>query len=162
MPWSSNCDWEAIQFQSLFYYGKRPKTRVSHSNCSEGEARTYKRTRAALWLSCGRIMTLTQQRWYLKLTRYSFYIFFPADVTDPSPGFSSREGQKPEGGTPFKNTVLDVCSNRGSKREMGGTDFTWGSGTTGPPSGDDPGMVPWVKGSLSLARRAFVQNEFVH
>jgi len=39
--------------------------------------------------------------------------------TGPSPGFSSSGGQKPEGaakkqkgGPQFKNTVLDVCSNR--------------------------------------------------
>jgi len=37
-------------------------------------------------------------------------------------------GQKPEGGLHFKNTVLDVCSNQGAKREMGGTDFKWGAG----------------------------------
>jgi len=29
-------------------------------------------------------------------------------------------GQKPEGRPHFKNTVLDVCSNQGAKREMGG------------------------------------------
>jgi len=32
------------------------------------------------------------------------------------------------GGAHLKNTVLDVCSNRGAKREMGGTDFKWGAG----------------------------------
>ena len=44
----------------------------------------------------------------------------------PSPGFSSRGGQKTEGGPHFLNTVLDVCSNRWAKREMGGTDFNGG------------------------------------
>jgi len=45
-----------------------------------------------------------------------------------------RRGQKPERGTHFKNTVLDVCSNQGAKREMGGTDLKGGGqGTTGPP-----------------------------
>jgi len=45
----------------------------------------------------------------------------------PSPGFSSRRGQKPEGGAHFQNTVLDVCSNQGAKCEMGGTYFKlWG------------------------------------
>ena len=41
-----------------------------------------------------------------------------------SPGFCSRGGQKTEGGgANFWNTVLDVCSNRGAKREMGGHRF---------------------------------------
>ena len=38
----------------------------------------------------------------------------------PSPGFSSREMQKPERGPHFKNTILDLYSNRGA------TDFKWG------------------------------------
>jgi len=37
-----------------------------------------------------------------------------------------RRGQKPEGGSTFENTVLDVCSNQGAKREMRGTDFKLG------------------------------------
>jgi len=50
----------------------------------------------------------------------------------PSPEFRSRGGQKPggvknqKGGPHFSNAVLDVCSNRWAKREMGGTDFKWG------------------------------------
>ena len=51
----------------------------------------------------------------------------------PSPGFSSRGGQKPErgtknqkGGKHFKNAALDVCSNLGAKREMGGHRFQMG------------------------------------
>jgi len=77
MPWSSNCDWEAIQFFTGFLI-----TEIDQGvklKCSEGEMTTYNRTRAALWLSCGRIMTLTQQKWYLNFTRNSFYIFFPVD-----------------------------------------------------------------------------------
>jgi len=32
---------------------------------------------------------------------------------------------------------LDVCSNRGAKREMGGASISnGGAGTTGPPAGD--------------------------
>ena len=52
----------------------------------------------------------------------------------PSPGFSSRGGQKPGGaknqkGAPhFKGTVLDVCSNQGTKREMGGAQILNGGG----------------------------------
>jgi len=58
--------------------------------------------------------------------------------TGPSPEYSSR-GEKPEGGAHFKNTVLDVCSNQGAKREMGGHRFQIGGpGTTGPPAGDGP------------------------
>jgi len=61
----------------------------------------------------------------------------------PSPGFSSRGGQKLEGGPHFKNTVLDVCSNQGAKREMGGTDFKWGGRAPLPlPAGDDPARAP--------------------
>jgi len=58
----------------------------------------------------------------------------------PSPGFSSRWGQKtrrrglkPEEGAHFKNTVLDVCSNQGANREMGGTDLKWGAAPLAPP-----------------------------
>jgi len=66
-----------------------------------------------------------------------YYFFRPG----PSPGFSSRGDQKPEGraknqkgGPHFKNTVLDVCSNQGTKREMGGHRFQMGGpGTTDPP-----------------------------
>jgi len=57
-----------------------------------------------------------------------------------SPGFSCRGGLKPKRGAKnqkgrphFKNTVLDVCSNRGAKREMGATDFKWGTGHHWPP-----------------------------
>jgi len=37
----------------------------------------------------------------------------------------------------LKNTVLDVCSNRGAKREMGGTDFKWGDRAPLAPSASD-------------------------
>jgi len=63
-------------------------------------------------------------------------------VTGPSPGFSSRRGQKPEGGaknqkgTHLQNTVLDVSSNQGAKRERRGTDFKWGARHHWPPAGD--------------------------
>jgi len=37
-----------------------------------------------------------------------------------------------KGGPHFKNTVLDVCNNRGAKREMGGHRFHMGvPGNTG-------------------------------
>jgi len=53
----------------------------------------------------------------------------------PSPGFSSRgEGPNTRREPHFKNTVLDVCSNRGAKREMGEHRFQMGGpGTTSPP-----------------------------
>jgi len=41
-------------------------------------------------------------------------------------------------GAHFKNTVLDVCSNQGHKREMCGTDFKWGGRSLLAPAGDDP------------------------
>jgi len=37
-----------------------------------------------------------------------------------------RRGQKPEEGPHFKNTVVDVCSNQGAKREMGGAPISNG------------------------------------
>jgi len=43
-----------------------------------------------------------------------------------------RRGQKPEGGPHFWNTVLDVCSNRWVKPEMGVTHLKWGWGA--PPA----------------------------
>jgi len=58
----------------------------------------------------------------------------------PSPGFSCKGGQKPEGRVHFKNTVLDVCSNREAKRETGGADFQWGSRPPLPPRW----RRPWV------------------
>jgi len=43
-------------------------------------------------------------------------------------------GKNQKGGPHFKNTVLDVCSNRGAKREMGGHRFQMGGpGITAPP-----------------------------
>jgi len=51
---------------------------------------------------------------------------------------TKKSGQKPEGGPHFKNTALDACSNRGAKREMGGTDFKWGGRAPLPPAGDGP------------------------
>jgi len=48
-----------------------------------------------------------------------------------------QEGQKTKGGT-FLNAILDVCSNRKAKHEMGGTYFKWGAGHHCPPAGDDP------------------------
>jgi len=42
----------------------------------------------------------------------------------PSPGFCSRVPEKHKGGT---FTILDVRSNQGAKREMGGTYFKWGA-----------------------------------
>jgi len=39
----------------------------------------------------------------------------------PSPGFRNRRVKHQKGGGTFLNTILDVCSNRGAKREMGGT-----------------------------------------
>jgi len=53
----------------------------------------------------------------------------------PWPGFRSRWGQKPKSGPQFLNTILDVCSNRESKHETGGTDFKWGAGHHWPPAG---------------------------
>jgi len=53
-------------------------------------------------------------------------------------------GQKKEG-PHFKNTVLDICSNQGAKREMGGTDFKWGGRAPLPPRW----RRPWSYSSLA-------------
>jgi len=61
-------------------------------------------------------------------------------VTGPSPGFSSRGGQKPEGGGHiFKMQYWMYAATGGPNVKWGGTDFKWGgAGTTGPPVGDGP------------------------
>jgi len=57
----------------------------------------------------------------------------------PSPGFSSRGGQKPEGGAKTQKgaTFLKYCigcmQQPGIKREMGATDFKWGAWHHWPP-----------------------------
>jgi len=48
--------------------------------------------------------------------------------------------QKPQGGT-LLNAILDVCSNRRAKHEMGGTYFEWGAGNHCPPAGNNPDAV---------------------
>ena len=40
--------------------------------------------------------------------------------------YQARRQDIAAGGPHFKNTVLDVCSNQGAKREMRGTDFKLG------------------------------------
>jgi len=49
------------------------------------------------------------------------------------PEFNSRGDQKPKGGPHFKNTVLDVCSNLGAKRETGAQISNGGAGHHWPP-----------------------------
>jgi len=52
---------------------------------------------------------------------------------------TKRRGQKQEPGPHLQNTVLDVCSNKGAKREMGGHRFQMGG--RAPllhPAGDGP------------------------
>ena len=41
-------------------------------------------------------------------------------------GQKNRRSQKQEVGAHFKNTILDVCSNQGAEREMGGHRFQMG------------------------------------
>jgi len=54
--------------------------------------------------------------------------------------FAAGGAKNHKGGAHFKNTILDVCSSRGAKHEMGGhkIQMRGGAGTTGPPAGDDP------------------------
>ena len=44
MPWSSNFGWESIQFQIIFITQIGHRLRVSNSNCSGGETRSYKKS----------------------------------------------------------------------------------------------------------------------
>jgi len=53
---------------------------------------------------------------------------------DIAPGGAKNQKGRPH----FKNTVLDVGSNQGAKREWGGTDFKWGAEHHWPPAGDIP------------------------
>jgi len=67
-------------------------------------------------------------------------------VAGPSPRLSSRggpktrwRGKKNRRGAHFKNTVLDVCSNRRAKCEIGGAPISNGeAGHHWPPAGDEP------------------------
>jgi len=61
--------------------------------------------------------------------------------TGPSPGFRSR-GPKTTRATIVFNTILDVCSKRGAKNEMGSIYFKWGGRTPLTPAGDGPGTHP--------------------
>ena len=59
---------------------------------------------------------------------------------DPSPGVYSRGAKNHKGGLVL-NAILDVCSNRKAKYEMGGTDFKWGAGHHWSPTGNGPDAV---------------------
>jgi len=83
------------------------------------------------------------------------YVAYPG----PSPGFSIRGAKNQKGEAHFKNTVLDISSNQGAKREMGGTDFKWGGrAPLAPPAGDGPGLTAI---SMSLSRYITCQDVYV-
>ena len=56
-------------------------------------------------------------------------------------------GAKNHKGVHFLNIILDVCSNRGAKHEMGAQILNGGPGTTGLPAGDGPTLCT-VKNSV--------------
>jgi len=54
-------------------------------------------------------------------------------------GKNQKEGPKTRRGSHFWNTVLDICSNQGAKRETGGHRLQMGGpSTTGSPADDGP------------------------
>jgi len=68
-------------------------------------------------------------------------------ITRPVTRISQKGGEKPQGGQKpqggiFLTTILDVCSNRVTKREMRGTYFKWGAGHHWPPAGEGPANHP--------------------
>jgi len=71
------------------------------------------------------------------------------DRTGLSPGFSSREVQKPEGGAKNQKGGHILKMQYWMYAATGGPNMKWGAlishgrpGTTGPPAGNSPGMVP--------------------
>jgi len=50
----------------------------------------------------------------------------------PSPRFRIRGDKNHKRGLHFFNTILDVCSNRGTKHKMGVQTLNGGPGTAGP------------------------------
>jgi len=59
-------------------------------------------------------------------------INFLGFYSDTSPGFRSRGDQNHKGGNIFKCNI-GCIQQPGAKHEMGGTDFKWRAGHTGPP-----------------------------
>jgi len=68
-------------------------------------------------------------------------------------GPKTRRGQKPEGGPHFKNTILDVCSSRWAKREMGGHRFQMGYPAPLHPRWRRPCLLPTLRLVNSLEKR---------
>jgi len=53
--------------------------------------------------------------------------------------FAAGWASNHKGGPKFLNTIMDVCSNRGAKHEMGVRVLNGGAGHHWPPAGDGPG-----------------------
>ena len=60
------------------------------------------------------------------------------DIFRPVAGISQHGESKTERGPHFLNTILDVCSNRGLNMKWGAQILNGGTGTTAPPTGDNP------------------------
>jgi len=82
-----------------------------------------------------------------------FHLWLQARRQDLAAGGAKNqmEGQKNKSGASFsKNIVLDVCSNRGAKREIGGQRFQMGGRAPLPPRWRRPCLVehmelsPWL------------------
>jgi len=73
----------------------------------------------------------------LLLTR-TYYVFWKVTTQSRWQDFVAGRGQKPQRGPRFSNTILDVCSNRGSNMKWGAQISNGRPGTTGPPAGDGP------------------------
>ena len=77
---------------------------------------------------------------------------------------NQKEGPKTRrGGAHFNNTVLDVCSNQGAKREMEGYIFQMGGpDTTAPPAGHGPPlMAVLLKYRCSVLERSLCFGKFL-
>jgi len=65
-------------------------------------------------------------------------------------------------GAHFKNTVLDVCSNQGHKREMWDTDFKWGGDHHWPPLATAlTRAVPPVSNTYWLKEYKFILEQLI-
>jgi len=91
-----------------------------------------------------------------------------------SPGFSSRGGQKPEGGPHFSNKVMDYAATGRPNVKWGAPISNGGPGTTGIPAGDGPDSfasgnvrgfpaeksdLTWFCASITLAPKAVERHK---
>jgi len=71
-------------------------------------------------------------------TTSQVYMKYPALLTRPVARIKQQAGPKTRRGAHFLNTVLDVCSNQGPKREMEGHRLEMGGRAPLPPCFSPP------------------------